>query len=62
MNDNNAINIWEQDTPIADSFNCESEALKKACERFSELAVRTNYKLTYDANGKITNCKWNKIQ
>ena len=62
MNDDYDINIWEQDAPIADSFNYESEALKKACDRFSELAMKTDYKLTYDANGKITNCKWNKIQ
>lgn len=36
----------------------DEEALRKACEAFRKKAKASNYKLTYDGNGKITACRW----
>ena len=35
-----------------------NELLKIACENFAKKLKASNYKLTYDDNGKITACRW----
>ena len=36
----------------------QDELLKIACEKFAKKLKVSNYKLTYDGNGKITACRW----
>ena len=36
----------------------QEELLRIACENFSKKLKASNYKLTYDGNGKITTCRW----
>lgn len=36
----------------------QEELLRIACENFAKRLKASNYKLTYDGNGKIITCRW----
>lgn len=46
------VNKKEKENPSQD------ELLKIACERFTKKLKVSDYKLTYDGNGKLTACRW----